>query len=210
MEVSIPADPPKTRLQFEWAKRLWPVNFHPDSVVERLLNGTYLSDGEISNAEGFMREAIKTASYCQGDPKVGCVIVNPDNNKIVARANDCRNCSSNPLHHAVMVAIDLVSHSQGGGVYPLNLSDRRTFSTDNGRSSTQDYLCTGLDCYVTREPCVMCSMALLHSRIRRVCYGCPNKDGGLGSKFKIHLEPKLNHHFEVFSHLLLNENSKLN
>lgn len=42
-------------------------------------------------------------------------------------------------------------------------------------------------------------MALVHSRIRRVFYGCSNfMDGGLGSHFKIHVQAGLNHHFEVF------------
>ena len=42
-------------------------------------------------------------------------------------------------------------------------------------------------------------MALLHSRIRRVFYGSSNQlSGGLGTKFKIHVQTELNHHFEVF------------
>ena len=42
-------------------------------------------------------------------------------------------------------------------------------------------------------------MALVHSRILRVFYCRENKrDGGLGSKFKIHLQEGLNHHFEVY------------
>ena len=48
-----------------------------------------------------------------------------------------------------------------------------------------------------------CAMALLHSRIRRVFYGCPNPEsGGLGSRFKIHVQSELNHHFQTFSGLL--------
>lgn len=43
-------------------------------------------------------------------------------------------------------------------------------------------------------------MALLHSRIRRVFYSSLNHlSGGIGTKFKIHLQTGLNHHFEVFS-----------
>lgn len=44
-----------------------------------------------------------------------------------------------------------------------------------------------------------CSMALLHSRVRRVFYEAPNLlNGGLGSVYRIHTEEGLNHHFEVY------------
>ncbi|RUS17761.1 cytidine deaminase-like protein [Endogone sp. FLAS-F59071] len=61
------------------------------------------------------------------------------------------------------------------------------------------YLCTGYDLYVSHEPCVMCSMALVHSRIARVFYARPSpSSGGLGSVYKIHSYPSLNHHYKVF------------
>jgi tRNA-specific adenosine deaminase 3 len=49
-------------------------------------------------------------------------------------------------------------------------------------------------------------MALLHSRIKRVFYALPMPNtGALGSCYRIHTHPGLNHKFMVYRHLLLDE-----
>lgn len=63
-------------------------------------------------------------------------------------------------------------------------------------------------------------MALLHSRIGRVFYALPHHNdnntlsctvgsgggvGALGSQYRIHTHPKLNHKFKVYRHLLYDE-----
>ena len=62
------------------------------------------------------------------------------------------------------------------------------------------YLCTGYDCYVVGEPCVMCAMALVHSRVRRVIFAAADGRGGaLGSRWALQRQKGLNHHYMVFS-----------
>jgi tRNA-specific adenosine deaminase 3 len=54
--------------------------------------------------------------------------------------------------------------------------------------------------YLADEPDAMSSMALVHSRIRRVFF--LHKDverGGLGGRWHIHTLRGLNHHFRVFA-----------
>lgn len=68
------------------------------------------------------------------------------------------------------------------------------------------YLCTGYDAYVTLEPCAMCAMALAHSRIRRLVYAVPcAAQGALGSRYRVHTEKSINHHYQVFRGLLCDE-----
>lgn len=64
------------------------------------------------------------------------------------------------------------------------------------------YLATGYYVYATREPCVMCAMALVHSRANRVFYGKSSENGALGTLCKLHTVKDLNHHYEVFKGLL--------
>jgi len=71
------------------------------------------------------------------------------------------------------------------------------------------YLCTGYDCYVVQEPCAMCAMALVHSRVRRVVFCQPDKQHGFlgGCGVRLHSKRSLNHHFQVYRLPLLTEDA---
>nr|POF17737.1 trna-specific adenosine deaminase subunit tad3 [Quercus suber] len=51
---------------------------------------------------------------------------------------------------------------------PLNGLEREHFVTDNIKPD--GYLCLKLEVFLTHEPCIMCSMALVHSRVGRVIF----------------------------------------
>ncbi|XP_051567087.1 probable inactive tRNA-specific adenosine deaminase-like protein 3 [Myxocyprinus asiaticus] len=207
--VEIPASPPLTRAQFEKASKYWPTSFHEDKQVTSALRGQLFTADQKAKMQEYMMAAIKAAKYGRerGMDAVGAVIVDPESERIIAVSHDCKNVS-HPLHHAVMVCIDLVACGQSGGAYKYEKYPACHYSSpetlSNAKETGQPYICTGYDLYVTREPCVMCAMALVHSRINRVFYGAPSADGALGSKYKIHCQKDLNHHFEVFKGVMLN------
>lgn len=133
-----------------------------------------------------------------GEP-VGAVIVDRKSNRtplLIAAAGDARwgemakNAQSgcgNVMAHAVMRAIGLVARkrrdlieeeaseeseldlSQIFADTPLTSVESDAYSLS--RLAPGGYLCLGLEIYVTHEPCVMCSMAILHSRFARVVFG---------------------------------------
>ena len=56
----------------------------------------------------------------------------------------------------------------------------------------------GATVYVTKEPCPMCSGAMLMSRVRRVCYAVPDpKMGCLGGATNLNDLARVNHHVEL-------------
>ncbi|OCL09212.1 cytidine deaminase-like protein [Glonium stellatum] len=97
----------------------------------------------------------------------------------------------NVMAHAVMRAIGMVGRkrlrvadtnpgpeSDSGGLNVASVNVycdtpltpiESDFFTDN--IAPGGYLCVDLDIYVTHEPCVMCSMAILHSRFKRCVFG---------------------------------------
>ncbi|PNW77498.1 hypothetical protein CHLRE_10g439200v5 [Chlamydomonas reinhardtii] len=66
-------------------------------------------------------------------------------------------------------------------------------------AGTRPYMCTGYDIFLVREPCIMCAMGLVHSRVQRVIY-CQSdpQHGALGGRQRLHACKSLNHNYEVF------------
>ncbi len=61
-----------------------------------------------------------------------------------------------------------------------------------------DWRLEGATVYVTKEPCPMCSGALVMSRVKRVCFAVADpKMGCLGGAANLNELPRSNHHFEV-------------
>ncbi|HEY1792765.1 MAG TPA: tRNA adenosine(34) deaminase TadA [Opitutaceae bacterium] len=61
-----------------------------------------------------------------------------------------------------------------------------------------DWRLEGATVYVTKEPCPMCSGAMVMARVKRVCYAVADpKMGCLGGAADLSALPRANHHVEV-------------
>lgn len=119
------------------------------------------------------------------------IIVNNQGNIPLVACKDYR--CEHPLQHSVMVAID---HLSSNSIYQRENLLLKYVETNKTKES---YLLNGCSIYLTDEPCVMCAMALLHSRIENVFYLNSNPTfGSLGSIYKLHLLKKTNHRFNVY------------
>ncbi len=129
-----------------------------------------------------MREALEEAkkAYEKGEIPVGAVVV--VDGKIVAKAHNLKETTPDPTAHAEILAI-------------------RQASEKLGRWRLTDAVL-----YITKEPCIMCSGAIIHARIKRVVYGCNDpKAGGAVSLYSILQDKRLNHQVELVRGILENE-----
>lgn len=61
-----------------------------------------------------------------------------------------------------------------------------------------NYRLPGCTLYVTLEPCVMCSGAMMHARLARVVYAAQDpKTGAAGSVVNLFEQEQLNHHTDI-------------
>lgn len=135
-----------------------------------------------------------TAGY--GEPMGACIIQRAEGKtKIVALAGDARwrcqgkkaGCTGNPMAHSAMRAMSFVAQKlvraenrktetrpapvlefEAFQDKPILDDESRVFEMDH--PNPDGYLCHGLEMYLTHEPCVMCSMAILHSRMGKVVF----------------------------------------
>ncbi len=73
-----------------------------------------------------------------------------------------------------------------------------------------NYRLPGCELYVTLEPCIMCSGAMMHARLSRVVYGASDpKTGACGSVLNLFEQEKLNHHTSVTGGVMAEECGEL-
>jgi tRNA(adenine34) deaminase len=126
------------------------------------------------------KEALK--AYEKGEVPIGAVVVK--DGKVISKGHNLRISKKNPILHAEIVAIE-----------------RAAKKLNNWRLD---------DCilYTTLEPCLMCTGAILQSRIKKVVFSAVDEKGGcVVSQYKIFEDNKLP--FKVEYEIFKDERSSL-
>ena len=129
-----------------------------------------------------MRQALRLAgkAYEADEVPVGAVVVRKGT--IIGRAYNQVELLKDATAHAEMLALTQAEAAVG------------------------DWRLTDCDLYVTKEPCIMCGGALVHVRIRRVIFGCPDpRSGAAGGMINLLQHPALNHRCEIVAGVLQND-----
>ncbi|MGP1274107.1 MAG: tRNA adenosine(34) deaminase TadA [Caulobacterales bacterium] len=94
------------------------------------------------------------AAAAAGEAPIGAVIVDPATDRVVALAHNAPIAGHDPSAHAEILALREAGEALG------------------------NYRLTGLEMFVTLEPCTMCAGAISHARIGRLVYGASDPKGG--------------------------------
>ena len=133
----------------------------------------------------YMQIALKEAYLAKENGDIPCGAIIVLNNQIIAKAHNQVELLNDPTAHAEILAITQAANT-----------------IKNWRLK---------DCvmYVTKEPCVMCSGAIVSARIKRVVWAMTDQKCGGITKFNILSNNDLNHKVIVEGGILENESKKL-
>lgn len=134
----------------------------------------------------FMYAALQEAerAYDDDEVPVGAVVVHK--NKIVGRGHNQIEKLKDATAHAEMIALTSASNH------------------------IKNWRLSECSIYVTLEPCIMCTGALLSSRIDNLYFGASDsKFGACGSVHNLAENSKTNHSIKVFSGILAKESEDL-
>jgi tRNA(adenine34) deaminase len=137
---------------------------------------------ELRGDEYFMREALRLAgkAAAAGEVPIGAVAV--CEGKIIARA-----------HNQVELLKDATAHAE-------------MLVLTQAEAAVGDWRLTDCDLYVTKEPCAMCAGAIVHTRVKRVIFGCADPvAGAAGSVINLLQMPGFNHRCDIAVGVLENE-----
>ena len=149
--------------------------------------GSVEEKGLVLDWDTAMGEALDEASLApdHGDIPVGAVLLDGDGN-VVAREHNRREERGDATAHAEMLVLSERSRNLG------------------------DWHLNGHTLVVTLEPCAMCAMAAVWSRVDRIVYAAADpKAGAVWSLFNVPQDERLNHRCDVVAGVLESEATDL-
>ena len=137
-------------------------------------------------SDRYMGLALEQArlAWAEGEVPVGAVVVK--DGEVIATGYNQPIGRHDPTAHAEIVALRAAADKLG------------------------NYRLPGCELYVTLEPCIMCSGAMMHARLARVIFAAVDpKTGACGSVLNLFEQERLNHHTEVQGGVMADEASSL-
>jgi len=142
--------------------------------------------------DAWMDEPLRLAQAClpHGDVPVGAVVCDADG-VVIGTGHNVRERDGDPAGHAEIVALRAAARTRndtGAGRHDIDDDSRPSWRLD------------GCTLVVTLEPCVMCTGALIQSRVDRVVFGAwDDKAGACGSVWDLARDRASLHRVEVVS-----------
>lgn len=209
--IEVPLLAPTSQEQaVSWSRRFWPTVYKKSNPFGPHLSIVNQAQEDIhGDAKTWMALAIRAGYESRRlghGEAIGVAVVERHDGqaRLLAVSGDARwldwshGSPGNVAGHAVLRSIAMVataikaSDNEDSGSNQKSCSAPRSIFraeplilAEQGQSqaSTSRYLCHGLEIYCSHEPCVMCSMAILHSRFGKVIFNqSMTKTGGLSSE----------------------------
>lgn len=189
--LAVPARPALTLAHLALKNAVWPTVYAPVRPDPDEVRAVAWTPARRAWARRCVRELVDLALRAKADGELPAAALLPRDfglddtaRCVTAATHDTRRSEAHALRHPVINLVRLVGEQQ--------------------QTSDEAYFLTGRSLFLTHEPCVMCAMALVHSRVREIYVlrpaprtGGAGGGGGALERMVVGL-PNINHRYRIW------------